>query len=129
MEEGSRRMDASQDGVEEDRDIDRDAMGNDKRRLVVGGQYGATLRKRLLVYGAAVGTMVVLVVVFFTVVKNVDEREMPLKNTAPWAQADENLSQPRDVDFQRNGPFESDTPASEPRSGDTTIPPGEIFTR
>ena len=39
---------------------DLDAMGNDKRRSVIGRQYGASARKRLLVYGIAV-TVIVLV--------------------------------------------------------------------
>jgi len=43
---------------------DLDAMGNDKRRSVIGRQYGASARKRLLVYGIAV-TVIVLVVVDF----------------------------------------------------------------
>ena len=35
-----------------------DAMGNDKRRQVIGGQYGATVRKRLIVYGVAIAVII-----------------------------------------------------------------------
>ncbi len=40
---------------------DLDAMGNDKRRPVIGQQYGATARKRLLVYGIAIAVIVLVV--------------------------------------------------------------------
>ena len=46
---------------------DLDAMGNDKRRSVIGQQYGASARKRLLVYGIAVAVIVLVVVAFLTV--------------------------------------------------------------
>lgn len=90
---------------------DVDAMGNDKRRVVVGGQYGATVKKRLLVYGVALGVMVAIVVGFLTVVTSVDEKEIALQPTAPWTEAGGAQAPPRDVDFKANGP--SDTIAVE----------------
>jgi hypothetical protein len=104
------------DGDESGGESDLDAMGNDKRRAVIGQQYGASARKRLIVYGIAVGVMVLVVVAFATVVSSVDNREIPIENTAPWAQADAQQKAPRDVDFGRNGP-------------DDTIPPDQIFER
>lgn len=95
---------------------DVDAMGNDKRREVVGGQYGATVKKRLLVYGVALAIMVAIVVGFLTVVTNVDEKEIALKPTAPWTERGAAQSAPRDVDFKANGPND-------------TIPAEQIFSR
>jgi hypothetical protein len=84
-----------------------DAMGNDKRREVVGQQYGATVRKRLLVYGGVVGVIVVVVIAFLTVVKGYDNRDVPLKDTAPWTEAGASQAPPRDVDFKANGPTDT----------------------
>ena len=86
---------------------DKDAMGNDKRRQVIGGQYGASVRKRLVVYGIAIAVIVGLVILSLTVVSNIDNKEIPLKETAPWAAADATPQPPRDVDFNRNGPLDT----------------------
>lgn len=90
-----------------------DAMGRDKRRTVIGGQYGATVRKQLAVYGIFVAVVAVLVIGSLTVVSSIDNREMPLEDTAPWTQAGADQQLPRDVDFPANGP-------------DNTIPADEI---
>lgn len=82
---------------------DVDAMGNDKRRAVIGGQYGASVRKRLIFYGVAVGVVIALVIVSLTVVSNVDNKDIALKETAPWTEADGSLEEPRDLDFIRGG--------------------------
>jgi hypothetical protein len=82
----------------------RDAMGRDKHRPVVGRSYGVSARKRLLFYGLAVLAVVVVVVAFLTVVRSVDEREIAIEQTAPWAAEDAPQIPPRDVDFMRNGP-------------------------
>lgn len=102
------------DSVAERSDVD--AMGNEKRREVVGGQYGATVRKKLLVYGVAVAIMVGLVVGFLTIVTSVDEKEIPLTDTAPWTEASGSQEAPRDVDFKANGPND-------------TIPADDILSR
>jgi hypothetical protein len=109
----------------EERSGDLDAMGNDKRRNVIGQQYGATVRKRLLVYGAVVGVIVVVAIVFLTVVSGYDNRDMPLKNTAPWAQADSAQEPPRDVDFKANGPRECSVECS----SDITMDRDDILNR
>lgn len=103
---------------------DVDAMGNDKRRAVIGQQYGATVRKRLLVYGAVVGVIVIGAVVFLTVVTGYDNRDQPLKTTAPWA-VSENTEAPRDVDFKANGPRVCEAPCS----SDVTMPADQILNR
>ena len=95
---------------------DLDAMGNDKRRSVIGQQYGASARKRLLVYGIAVLVIVLAVIAFLTVITGIDERDIGLEETAPWAADDAPQTPPRPVDFMRNGPL-------------NTIPVDEIVTR
>lgn len=105
---------------------DLDAMGNDKHRQVVGRQYGATMRKRLLVYGAVVAVIVIAVVAFLTVITGYDDRDQPIENTAPWATAAD-VRPPRDVDYKANGPHPDHCPA--PCNSDVTIPVNEIFNR
>jgi hypothetical protein len=83
---------------------DQDAMGNDKRRQVIGGQYGATVRKRLVIYGLAIAVIVGAVILSLTVVSNIDNKEIPLEDTAPWTAADATPEAPRDLDYARNGP-------------------------
>lgn len=84
-----------------------DAMGNDKRREVVGEQYGASVRKRLAVYGGVIGAVVLIVIAFLTLVKGYDNRDMPLKDTAPWTKESASQTPPRDVDFKANGPTDT----------------------
>ena len=103
-------------GTESGEGPDLDAMGNDKRRAVIGEQYGASARKRLIVYGIAVAVLILVVVAFTTVVRGVDERDIALEQSAPWAQPGSEQSEPRDVDFGGNGPTD-------------TIPPNEVFSR
>lgn len=95
---------------------DQDAMGNDKRRTVVGGQYGATVRKRLVVYGAVLAVIIGAVIGFLTIVTGIDNKEVALEDTAPWTKPSGSQDAPRDVDFKANGPID-------------TIPAEEIFTR
>lgn len=106
---------------------EKDAMGREKRREVIGGQYGATVRKRLLVYGAVVGVIVLGLFFFLTVVTNYDNRDFELKDTAPWTQANDESPPPRDVDFKANGPRPSVCP--KPCQGDVTIPAEDILNR
>lgn len=102
-----------------------DAMGNDKRRAVIGRQYGATVRKRLLVYGAVVGVIVLGVIVFLTVVSGYDNRDIALKDTAPWTRADASQDPPRPIDFNANGPRK----CPQPCSSDVTMPEKDIVNR
>jgi hypothetical protein len=83
---------------------DRDAIGNDKRRRVVGRQYGVTARKRVLFYGVTVLVIMLVAVAFLTVIRSVDERDIALEPTAPWTEADAPAIPPRPIDFMRNGP-------------------------
>ena len=91
-------------------------MGNDKRREVVGQQYGATVRKRLLVYGVAVGVIVLHRHRLPDRSSRASTRsEIALKDTAPWTAGRATQEPPRDVDFKANGPTD-------------TIPEDEIVT-
>ena len=109
----------------EEPDGDLDAMGNDKRRTVIGQQYGATVRKRLLVYGAAIGVIILAAVIFLTVVSGYDNRDIELKDTAPWTKADSAQEPPRDVDFKANGP----RVCPQPCSSDITMKAKDILNR
>ena len=109
----------------EEQDADLDAMGNQKRRSVIGRQYGASVRKRLIVYGAFIGVFIVVVIVFLTVVSGYDNRDIKLEDTAPWTEADSSQSVPRDVDFKANGPRVCEAPCS----SDITMPAEEILNR
>lgn len=101
-----------------------DAMGNDKRRAVVGRQYGATARKRLTIYGAVVAAIVVAAIVFLTVITGYDNRAQPITDSAPWATAAD-TAPPRDVDFKANGPHICPAPCD----SDITMPRDEILNR
>lgn len=92
-----------QTSSEQETPSDVDAMGRDKRRGVVGGQYGATVRKQLTVYGIFIAILAVLVIGGLTVVSSVDNRERELVDTAPWTEADASQEAPRDLDFLANG--------------------------
>lgn len=81
-----------------------DAMGNDKRRAVVGKQYGATVRKQVTVYGIFLAITAALVIAFLTVVSSVDNAEIALEDTGPWTEASASQDAPRDIDFPCNGP-------------------------
>lgn len=96
----------------QDTPSDVDAMGRDKRRGVVGGQYGATARKQLTVYGIFIAVMAVLVIGGLTVVSSIDNRDRPLEDTAPWTEAEASQEAPRDLDFLENGPCDT-IPADE----------------
>jgi len=91
---------------------DLDAMGNDKRRAVVGQQYGATVRKQFAVYGIFLAVVVGIAILFLTVVNGIDNKDIPLEDTAPWTQATASQEPVRDVDFPRNGPQDT-IPANE----------------
>lgn len=86
---------------------DVDAMGKDKRRGVVGGQYGATLRKQLTIYGLFTAFVVIVVIAFLTVVNSVDNREIALEDTGPWTEPTAEQTAPRPIDFPRNGPTDT----------------------
>jgi hypothetical protein len=110
-----RRPEEDERGYDDRPDVDAgesgptevDAMGKDKRRAVVGGQYGASARKQLLVYGAFFAVVIVLAIAFLTVVDGIDNREIALEDTGPWTEATAEQTAPRPIDFPRNGPTDT----------------------
>lgn len=103
-ERSEERTDERDTGADTPSDLD--AMGNDKRRAVIGGQYGASKKKQLVLYAAALAVAAVVFIGGGTIVSNKDNAEIPLKDTAPWATA-ENVDEPRPIDFRANGPTDS----------------------
>jgi hypothetical protein len=73
-----------------------DAMGLDKHRQVVGGQYGASAKKQMTLYGVALLILAVFVVGFFVLVGELDQPEATSKDEAPWSspEAPQNPSAP-----------------------------------
>lgn len=106
MEESAKERASEDDVPPEDAEPpgEQDAMGNDKRRQVVGEQYGASPKKQLTVYGIFIAVVAALTIGFLTIVSGIDNREVPLEDTAPWTAANAVQTAPRDVDFPRNGP-------------------------
>ena len=65
-----------------------DAMGLDKRREVVGGQYGASFAKQATLYGGALAIIVALVVGFIILAGELDKAPKTTADEAPWSKAD-----------------------------------------
>ncbi len=64
---------------------DTDAMGQDKRREVVGGQYGASAAKQATMYGAALGIIALVVIGFILLVGQLDQAPSNAEDQAPWS--------------------------------------------
>ncbi len=100
-------------------------MGKEKRRAVVGKTYGPTRRKQITVWGIVVGVLVVLAILFLTVVSKVDNRDIPLQDTAPWTQPGASEEEPQPTDYLHNGTGGPDDPSSTvkpPAPGDGEVP-------
>lgn len=82
---------------------DVDAMGLDKRRPVVGGQYGPSRGRQAATYGITLAVVAALVLGFLFVVNEFDQPPDRYPDTAPWAQQDAPQLKPRPLDFPRNG--------------------------
>ena len=65
-----------------------DAMGLDKRREVVGGQYGASATKQIALYGTALAIIVALVVGFIILAGELDKPPKTTSDEAPWSNPD-----------------------------------------
>jgi hypothetical protein len=64
-----------------------DAMGLDKHRQVVGGQYGASAKKQMTLYGIALLILTVFVVGFIILVGELDQPQ-DAGDQAPWSSPD-----------------------------------------
>ncbi len=67
---------------------DVDAMGLDKRRQVVGGQYGASAGKQATLYGIALLILAVVVIGFILLVGQLDKAPATSEDQAPWSNPD-----------------------------------------
>jgi hypothetical protein len=81
---------------------DVDAMGLDKRRPVVGKQYGASATKQATVYGIAIAVIVGLVIGGKLAADELDQGPEVNPDKAPWSQADAKQRPPAPIDFPRN---------------------------
>jgi hypothetical protein len=82
-----------------------DAMGLDKRRSVVGGQYGVSFGKQATLYGGALAILAVVVIGFVLLAKELDKSPETFPDKAPWAtvpSAENNhATDPTEIDLQR----------------------------
>jgi hypothetical protein len=80
-----------------------DAMGLDKRRPVVGGQYGVSARKQAALYGGALAITAALVIGFILLAKQLDKSPDNFPAKAPWATApsaaDNHATNPAKIDL------------------------------
>jgi hypothetical protein len=88
-----------------------DAMGQDKRRQVVGHSYGPPLRNQIMFYEAVAAVLVVIVGGWFLLVGIFDKAPSRIPNTAPWSTTPANAQ----VALEQNAkPVSPETPCGEP---------------
>ena len=96
-----------------------DAMGQDKRRQVVGHSYGPSRRSQVMFFVAVASVLVVLLGGWLLLVGLFDKPPTHFKDAAPWATTPANAEQ---VAQQGARPVSPSTPCGEP--GDQyPIPP------
>lgn len=93
---------APEDRLAKHEQSDVDAMGLDKRRPVVGKQYGASATKQATVYGIAIAVIVGLVIGGKLAADELDKGPSVNPDKAPWSQADAEQRPPEPIDFPRN---------------------------
>jgi hypothetical protein len=74
---------------------DVDAMGQDKRREVVGHSYGPSLGKQASLYGLFIAVTAAVVIGFVLLANQLDKPQETVEATAPWAQEDATQRQPK----------------------------------
>lgn len=82
---------------------DKDAMGLDKRREVIGGTYGPTLARQATMYGIFIGVVAAIGIGFYLLAKDLDQPPAKYEDKAPWSQADASQREPAPIDFPRYG--------------------------
>jgi hypothetical protein len=92
---------------------DVDAMGQDKRRQVVGHSYGPSRRSQLLFFVAVGAVMFVLIGGWITLVSVFDQTPDHFPDKAPWSEA---ANTPETKAQQATPPNAVDTPCGEPGS-------------
>jgi len=64
---------------------DKDAMGLDKRRTVIGGKHGASFGRQAAIYGIVIAVVAALVIGTLALVDSVDQAPASNPDAAPWA--------------------------------------------
>jgi hypothetical protein len=95
-----------------------DAMGQDKRRQVVGHSYGPSRRSQVMFFVAVATVLVVVVGGWLTLVAMFDKPPTHFKDSAPWAKT---VANPRLAE-QNAKPVSPASPCGEPGS-QYPIPP------
>ena len=80
-----------------DKISDTDAMGEDKRREVVGGTYGPTKTRVFATFAAFFLTVGVLAAGLYFLAKELDQPPAENPDVAPWSQADAPQSPPKEL--------------------------------
>jgi hypothetical protein len=78
-----------------DKISDQDAMGEDKRREVVGKSYGPSRTRVFGTFAAFIAVVAALTVGFYFLAKELDQPPAENPDEAPWSQADAPQSPPR----------------------------------
>jgi hypothetical protein len=65
---------------------ERDAMGLDKRRPVIGGSYAPSFARQATLYGTVLAVVAALVVGFILLAGELDQPPAEVEDRAPWAQ-------------------------------------------
>jgi hypothetical protein len=93
---------------------DVDAMGLDKRRAVVGGQYSPPLARQATVYGIVIAVLAALVIGFVVLANKLDQPPDEYADEAPWSQQEAAQRPPAPIDFPNYGkPGGEDAPGPE----------------
>jgi hypothetical protein len=71
-----------------------DAMGQDKRREVVGHSYGPSLGKQASLYGMFLAVTAAVVIGFVLLANQLDQPPQTVEPTAPWANKDATQHKP-----------------------------------
>jgi hypothetical protein len=90
---------------------DVDAMGQDKRRPVVGHSYGPSRRSQVIFFVAVAAILVVVVGGWFAAVKAFDTTPEEFPDEAPWSAADTPQNVAAQSGYQPRSP---DGPCGEP---------------
>jgi len=88
-----------------------DAMGQDKRREVIGHSYGPSKRSQFMFFGAVAAVLVVIIGGWLLLVSIVDTTPKTFPDRAPWSKP---ISNPQLAAEQQAAPKSPDTPCGEP---------------
>ena len=107
------------DEVRQHKPSDLDAMGQDKRRQVVGHSYGPSRRSQIMFFATVAAVLVVIVGGWLALVAIFDKPPIHFKNTAPWSTTATSVQLAAE---QRAKPVAPSSPCGEPGS-DYPVPP------